>query len=245
MNGSVIFSFSFFLFLGSLLHAQSETSNFGGGIGSGGYAFGLKGGPTVATQTWNGFQRNALFAYHGDVFVEVLGSWKEKGNIKQRSSFQAQLGYHQKGSTFRNVFYYDINNNRVRIPSNQFHNLSLGLLGKGAFQFNEMSLAYYGIGLTVEYTLSYQLVGLGTETGVNRFTYGIWFGGGYEFNLGNSPWALFIEANINPDIGRQVFIPAGLPTQYSDPVSGQRILTQEQKVNNLVFELSIGVKMNR
>lgn len=226
--------------------AQAETTApYGGGLGSGGYAYGIKGGPTVANQTWNNFQRNALIAYHADLFLEVLGSWKEKGNTTQRSSFQAQLGYHQKGSTFRNVFFFDQNNNRVRIPSNFFHNVSLGLLGKGAFKIQEKSLAYYAIGLTLDYTVSYQLVGLGATTGVNRFTYGVWFGGGYEWNLGNSPWAFFVETNINPDISRQVFIPAGLPTQYSDPVSGQRILTTEQKVNNLVFELSAGFKLNR
>ncbi len=215
------------------------------GLGSGGFAYGFKGGPTIATQNWNGFQRNGLISYHGDLFVESLGGWKQNGKILQRSGFQAQLGYHRKGSTFRNVFIYDQFNNKIRIPSNLFHNISLGLLGKGAFRLQEKSLAYYAIGVTLDYTVDYQLVGLGTETGVNRFTYGVWFGGGYEWDLGNSQLSFFIEANINPDIGRQVFIPAGLRTQYTDPVSGQPIYTTQQKVNNLIFELSIGLKVNR
>jgi hypothetical protein len=227
------------------LSAQDDVAEYSGSVGSGGFAFGFKGGPTVATQNWNGFQRNGLITYHGDIFVESMGSWKQKGNISQRSSFQAQLGYHRKGSTFRNVFIYDQNNNKIKIPSNIFQNISLGLLGKGAFKIEEKSLAYYAIGITLDYTVKYQLVGMGTEAGVNRFTYGVWFGGGYEWDLGKSPLSFFIEANINPDIGRQVFIPAGLRTQYTDQQTGQPIYTTQQKVNNLIFELSVGLKINR
>lgn len=236
----------FVLFFGlcSYVLAQDENSEINGNVGSGGFAFGIKGGPTVATQNWNGFQRNGLISYHADIFVESMGSWKQKGEIAQRSSFQAQLGYHRKGSTFRNVFIFDQNNNKIKIPSNLFHNISLGLLGKGAFKIEEKSLAYYSIGVTLNYTVDYQLVGLDANTGVNRFTYGVLFGGGYEWNLGNSPLSFFIEANINPDIGRQVFIPAGLATQYRDQ-NGNVILTQEQKVNNLIFELSVGLKIYR
>jgi len=97
----------------------------------------------------------------------------------------------------------------------------------------------------LDYTVEYKLVGIGTEAGVNRFTYGVWFGGGYEWDLGKSPLSFFIEANINPDIGRQVFIPAGLRTQYTDQQTGQPIYTTQQKVNNLIFELSVGLKINR
>jgi hypothetical protein len=237
--------FLIFVLIQSLnLWAQDDIVPNSSVVGGGGFAYGFKWGPTIATQNWNGFQRNGLISYHGDIFVESMGSWKQKGGIAQRSSFQAQLGYHRKGSTFRNVFVYDQFNNKIKIPSNLFHNISLGLLGKGAFRLQAKSLAYYGIGVTLNYTVDYQLVGLGTETGVNRFTYGVWFGGGYEWDLGNSPVSFFVEAAINPDIGRQVFIPGGLPSQYRDQ-DGNIIPTQQQKVNNLIFELSVGFKMNR
>jgi len=226
------------------LMAQEDITD-SGGVGSGGYAFGFKGGPTVATQTWNGFQRNALFSYHGSAFVEAMGRWNDKNAVAKRSSFQAELGYQRKGSTFRNVFFYNQGNQKVSIPSNLFHNISLTLLGKGAFKIKERSLAYYAIGLNLNYTVNYQLVGMGSSAGVNRFNYGIWLGGGYEWQLGKGPWAFFIEANINPDISKQVFMPPGLRTQYQDPVSGQPIYTTEQKVYNLVFEFSLGVKINK
>jgi hypothetical protein len=222
---------------------ESDANQNNSAFGNGGYAFGLKGGSTIATQTWNGFQLNALFSYHTDLFVEVLGPWKDKnGSGKfQRSSFTAQLGYHLKGSTFRNVFVYAPNGQYVKVPSNDFHNLSLTLLGKGAFKTNEISNAYYAFGLRLDYTVSFQLLQQSTF-GVNRFNYGVWLGGGYEWQIKNGPWALFIEANISPDLSRQVFIPAGLPSQYRD-ANGNNLPTTEQKVVNLVFELSAGIKL--
>lgn len=220
------------------INAQESSSSI---LGDGGYAFGVKGGATVATQTWNGFQRNALFSYHADAFVEMPGTWKQKNGNLQRSSFLTQLGYHRKGSAFRNVFYYSNNNSRVIVPPNEFHNLSLTIIGKGNYLIQEKSLAYYGFGLRLDYTIDYQLLQNSTF-GVNRFNYGVWIGGGYEWVLGKGPWALFLEANISPDISRQVFIPGGLPSQYTD-ASGNPLRTTEQKVYNLIFELSLGFKI--
>jgi hypothetical protein len=222
--------------------ANTETSN---SFGSGGYALGLKGGLTVATQTWNGFQLNALFSYHTAFFAELLGSWKDKNNSGkfQRTSFIAQLGYHRKGSAFRNVFFQGPNGGPTIVPSNEFHNLSLTLLGKGAFKTNEKSSAYYAMGLRADYTITFQLLQQSTF-GVNRFNYGVWLGGGYEWQIGEGPWAVFVEANISPDLSRQVFIPAGLPSQYRD-ANGNYLPTTEQKVINLVFEISVGAKFHK
>jgi hypothetical protein len=236
--------FGFILGTTLTVHAQeANIEQINGSFGSGGYAFGIKGGPTVATQTWNGFQLNALFSYHTDLFAEVLGSWKDKNGTGkfQRSSFVAQLGYHRKGSAFRNVFVYGPNGGFVIVPSNEFHNLSLTLMGKGAFKTNETSNVYYALGLRLDYTITYQLLQQ-TTFGVNRFNYGVWLGGGYEWQLGKGPWAVFVEANISPDLSRQVFIPGGLPSQYRD-ANGNYLPTTEQKVVNLVFELSAGVKL--
>lgn len=230
-----------FSFLSIFVHAQENPpveETFNGGIGSGGTAYGLKGGATIATQTWNGYQRNALYSYHADAFIEVLGAWRDKnetGSFK-RSSFQAQLGYHRKGSAFRNIIFQG-----NQPAPNVFHNLSLGLLGKGAFKTGKKHNAYYGIGLHIDYTMTYQLQGFGAQSGVNRFNYGIWLGGGYEWSLSES-LALFVEISISPDISKQVYIPPGLPTQFTDPISGQVILSTEQKVYNLPFELSVGIK---
>lgn len=238
MNMRYLLSYSFLLI--SFLCAAQETPDppYSGALGSGGTGYGIKGGATLATQTWNGYQRNALYSYHADAFVEILGAWKDKnetGNFR-RSSFQVQLGYHRKGSAFRNIFYQ--NNNP---PPNVFHNLSLGFLGKGAFKIKERNNLFYGIGLHVDYTMTYQLQGFGAQSGVNRFNYGVWLGGGYEWGLSES-LALFIELSISPDISKQVYIPPGLPTQFTDPISGQVVLSTEQKVYNLPLELSVGIK---
>lgn len=235
MNQTILIAF--FLIIGFGVCAQDEPIVNTGNLGSGGYAFGLKGGPAISTQTWNGYQRNALLAYHIDVFSEIYGQWKEGQNgLTKRSSLQVQLGYHQKGSSFRNLFI-----STGPTPSNVFHNISFALIGKGAYELRELMNAYYGLGLRLDYTLDYQLIGFGVE-GVNRFNYGVWLGGGVEFELKKGKHVFFVEGNISPDLSRQVFVPAGFSTGIVD-INGNPILTQEQKVLNLVLEVSFGVKL--
>ena len=233
----------FALFLTFSLSAQEEENNYDGGIGSGGTVWGFKGGPSLATQMWNGFQRAPLFSYHGDVFIEVLGPWKDKkgtGSFK-RSSFGAQLGYHRKGSSLRSVFYYT-DGKQVKLPSNVFHNISLTAFGKGAFKTSQNSNFFYGMGLRLDYTLTYSLIGYGLE-GVNRPNYGIWLGAGHEWRLKDA-LGLFVELSISPDISKQIFVPPGYPTglYYSN---GNPIMSQGQKVNNLLMEISIGIKFGK
>lgn len=210
------------------------------GIGSGGTVFGFKGGMTLATQTWNGYQRNALLSYHGDLQVEWLGRWtqKEKGPMR-RYAMQIQLGYHRKGSGFRNVFSL----NGSPAPTNTFHNISLTAIGKGYFKTSAVTNLYYGLGLRLDGTVDYQLFGTGLE-GVNRINYGVWLGGGLEFELKNAAPVFFIEVNISPDISQQVFVPPGIDTGLRD-VNGNPIPSREQKVINLIAELSIGMKFGK
>ena len=37
-----------------------------------GFAWGIKGGFTLGTQNWNGFERDPLIKYHGILFIESL-----------------------------------------------------------------------------------------------------------------------------------------------------------------------------
>jgi hypothetical protein len=227
------------LALGYQLQAQSEETPYNGGVGSGGYDYGLKGGLTIATQTWNNFQRNALFSYHGAVFFDVKGVWKEKDNgPTTQSKFGGQLGYHRKGSSFRNVFIAGSNNQ----PKNLFHNVSLTLWGKQAFKTSTNSHFYGGFGLRLDYTVDYELFGFGVE-GVNRVNYGVWLAGGMEFDLSEST-AVILELSVSPDLSNQVFVPAGYSTGLNDQ-NGNPILSQEQKVNNLIFEISAGFKIKQ
>ncbi|WCL80137.1 hypothetical protein PPO43_09120 [Saprospira sp. CCB-QB6] len=198
----------------------------------GGFYYGVYGGGTVATQNWNNFQRNALMSYHAGIFVESL----LPGSAGQQTSYLFALGYHKKGSSFRNMFV-----GGSTVPANEFHNLTL----LGAFKKNyatgpeERDRLYFLLGLRAEYTLDYQLVGFGVE-GVNRALLGVKLAGGYDLRLPDSGLGLRLEASVSPDITRQVFVPAGYSTGMNDQ-NGNPILSQEQKVYNLIFEVSAAV----
>ncbi len=221
------------------LAAQGDEPPYEGAVGSGGYDYGLKGGLTIATQDWNGFQRNALFSYHGAMFFDVKGGWKEKENgSATQSKFGGQLGYHRKGSSFQNVFIAGSNSR----PQNVFHNVSLTLWGKQAFRTSAQSHFYGGFGLRVDYTVDYQLFGFGVE-GVNAFNYGVWLAGGMEFDLSERT-ALILELSVSPDLSNQVLVPPGYSTGLND-INGNPILSQEQRVNNLIFEVSAGFKIKQ
>lgn len=198
----------------------------------GGLYYGVYGGGTVASQNWNNFQRNALMAYHTGFFVESL----DPGSAGQQTSYLFALGYHKKGSSFRNMFV-----GGSRVPANEFHNLTL----LGAFKKNYVSgpenrdRLYFLLGLRAEYTMNYQLVGFGVE-GVNRALLGVKIAGGYDLRIPDSNLGIRLEASVSPDVTRQVFVPAGYSTGMNDQ-NGNPILSQEQKVYNIIFEVSAAV----
>ncbi|MCP4440637.1 MAG: hypothetical protein GY810_16955 [Aureispira sp.] len=206
--------------------------------GIGAFAFGAKGGFTLASQAWNKIQMTPIISYHGDLFVEWMGGWKTKAKgPKMRYGFQAQLGYHRKGSAWGRAF-------QNNITPNIFHNIGLAVLGKGYFQTGKFS-PYYGIGLRMDYTVKSQLVTPQYIAAVRKITYGIWFGGGIEWHTGEkSPLDLVLEVSVSPDIGPQIEAPpvdasnSGMIDYLGNPVS-----LPAQKVFNIIFEVSLGVKL--
>lgn len=204
--------------------------------GVGAFAFGAKGGFTLATQAWNGFKNTPIMSYHGDLFVEWMGGWKDKPKgPKMRYGFQAQLGYHLKGCSFGRIF--------QNPAPNIFHNIGLGVLGKGYFQTGKFS-PYYGIGLRLDYTVKSQLITPQYTAAVRRITYGVWFGGGIEWHVGeDSPLDLVLEVSVSPDIGPQIEAP---PVAASNSgvvdYTGRPVALPGQKVFNIIFEVSLGVK---
>ena len=223
-----------------LLQAQ-ETSPF---FEMGG-TYALKGGLTLANQRWNNLERNTLPSYHVALDFASAGEWRD-GN--KRSIFGLQLGYFRRGSAIR-VEFIDPNNpnnffrRRLEYP---FHNLSIMPYAKGQHLLNEQTAFHYGLGLRGEYTLAYRSPFIDFDRFVNRFNYGLWVGGGMQWALGQSPLGLIIELSVSPDLSRQIFVPPGIPIQYTDPSGSiQSFPSQEQRVFNLCFELSIGLVLNR
>lgn len=230
-----------YIVLGLIAHANLFAQST---VAQGGTAWGIKGGFTIATQRWNGADaQQALPSYHGAAFVEWLSVWKGSDSLRQkRSSFGLELGYHRKGNGVR-VQYVNTNGQNVRaLLTNEFHNLSLVLFGKGNYRVGQHSEAYYLLGVRADYTTKFSILSTSYTPYVNAFNYGVTLGGGYVYQLKNSPIALFIEASISPDISRQIYIPAGIPIVYQVNGSNFQYPSTEQKVNNLIGEISVGIK---
>jgi hypothetical protein len=220
--------FFILFFLTVLFVADSEAQS---------YAFGLKLGPTIGIQQWNGFSgRDPLFKYHGDLFIESASD-------EDKFSLYAELGYHIKGSSLRTNAYYNPHigqNIEARTSSLQFKNAALEVGAKQKFDFGLASKAYYGFGLRAEYNIDVDLDGFfriyeGLE---NKFVYGVTVSAGMEIPF--SPFVSgIIEASVSPDLSKQIYI---LPQKTGFTNASGEIITPEQSVVNTVFEISFGIR---
>lgn len=214
----------------------------------GGMAWGVKGGLTTGFQQWNSFQRNPLYRYHGDLYVESYDG-------PDANSLYAQLGYHVKGSALRNRNGIDISTgNPFRLPTFtfEFYNISLATGFKQRFDFND-NKAYYMIGIRGDYTLDTNLADFDDVTQVNRlffplngfvtrWNYGLSGGAGLEFMFSNLVGG-FIEFSIAPDLSFQYRQPA-IPNVY-DPFTGNERTLPERRIRNLALELTVGIRLLR
>lgn len=206
-------------------------------------SLGVKGGFTLASQSWDGFQRQTLPTYHALAVFESRGDWNSSGDIPRRSGFRMELGYRQRGSAVRTQFTQIGSNNIVRqLRKNQFHHISLFLGAKGEYQIGGQAAAYYIAGVNIGYTFSDTLLFVGLDNYVNDFTVGVALGAGIDYSLGAV--SLFSEVAIFTDFTRQIYVPAGLPFVYYDS-SGrpQQTTYPEQRVTNLALEVSVGFRV--
>lgn len=208
-----------------------------------GTIFYAKGGLTIATQKWNGVDGNQpLLASNIALGLEFPNANTDK---KLRSSFGIQLGYHPKGNATR-VRYQSVSNpndfERGKLK-NQFHNIGLLLFGKGTGEVGTNMEAYYLLGLRLDYTYKFDMYMNNIDNYVKKFNYGVTLGGGFNYNIPNTRLGIFIEATVSPDISKQVYIPAGIPVQYTMNGVTNSYPSQEMKVHNLVFELTLGFKL--
>ncbi|MEL6924324.1 MAG: hypothetical protein AAFO94_09770 [Bacteroidota bacterium] len=217
-----------------------------------GFAFGIKGGPTVGFQNWDGSSRDPLFKYHGILFIESA----EEGSP---FSLFAQAGYHIKGSAVRynfrpqcidglgNVFDCDFETLEY-----QFRNASLTLGGKKRFENNGRNL-YYLFGLRGDFTINTNLEdynngrvayfgGYPLEGFVRKLNYGVTLGGGIEFPISDLVGAM-VELTINPDFSRQYFQPP-IPN-VTNPFNGQSYTIPEREIRNVTLELTVGFRFLR
>ncbi len=228
--------------------------------GQGGTYYGLKGGLTLGTQQWNGFDRAPLIGYHGIASIESYSP-------DAKFSLFAQLGYHLKGSAIRrSLFGNPFNAGFTTFPPQkfEFHNVGLTVGAKQTVQELGRAKVYYMFGVRGDYTLTTNLdeyesfVALNpnfagfyplnvyynsqTLIGIRRLNYGFTAGGGFLF-----PFSDFIEGvlefTINPDFSLQYEQPS-IPN-VRDPFTGQSRTISERKIRNLTFEVSVGARFLR
>ena len=210
------------------------------------FVFGFKGGPVMATQNWSSFQREPLFDLHGIAFIETWGE-------DDPNALFAQLGYHTRGSSLRQLF---VNPTLGFVPQSRsfkFRNLAATVGGKRKFYLTDKIDGYYSLGIRGELNINTNLdeFRLQNQTAITSyplnefvrpFTYGVYAGGGFEFKIAELV-GVMAELSVNPDLNRQYFQPP--LTNVLDPVTGMTRNLQEREIRNITLELSIGIRLLR
>jgi len=238
MNKSIIISFIVF-FSSCSLFAQENGETVGG------FYFGPKLGLTIGSQNWDGGERRPMANYHIALYTESL-------DPNLTGSLFAQVGYHSRGSGLNIV------NLTLGFNSNQafiYRNLNVTFGVKKRLLTEKLSTPYYFVGVRGEYQLSNNLADvqsrfqLGASTlfypvpeFVNNFTYGLSFGGGFEFE-GSKFIQPGIEFTFSPDLNFQYRSPE-VPFVIN-PFSGQSTSLPERKIRNLTFEISLVLRFLR
>jgi len=165
------------------------------------FYFGPKAGITLGVQQWNSLERDPLLSFHGAAYIESY-------DPDDRGSLYAQLGYHTRGSGIRVIeFFGSSASNR----SFQFNNVALQLGARKRFSRSGSNTYFYHVGVRAEYTVStnleqYEEINIRNSSlfypinqFVNKFNYGLSFGGGIEFGS-NEFSTPFFEVTISPDV---------------------------------------------
>jgi hypothetical protein len=228
---------AFFAFLPLLVFAQEESEGYN--------AYGIKAGPILGVQTWNGSQTDPLLLGIGSlgIFNEISAGG--------RNSITIELAAHERGSAIlqRPFVYQDpVTNQQISVPATtyerKFTNVGLGASFKALYDINNGWNAYYMAGVRVEYTVRdtipfSQFQQVNVKTGLNPINYGLSFGGGVERRLGSSPLIMQLDFQIQPDISYQIRSPA---FSYTNSYTRNTEIFPEQQVRNVSFELTLGIK---
>lgn len=210
----------------------------------GGFAWGVKGGLAIGLQQWNAFERDPLFRYQSDIYIETYDG-------PDANALFAQVGYHIRGSAIRSRNGILFTNGTVgTAPARtfEFNNISVATGFKQRFDFNA-NKAYYFVGIRGEYTID---TNIGENQGftsssdplkgfVRPFNYGITGGAGLEFMFSELVGGI-VELNLAPDISFQYRQPA--LGSVTGP-NGTPIILGERRIRNFSVELTVGFRFLR
>lgn len=219
------------------------------GLNAQSYVFGVKGGPVIATQNWNNFQRNPLIDLHGILSIETWG--EDDPNV-----LFAQLGYHTRGSSLRQNFITNPTSGfRPQTSAFKFRNLALTIGAKRRIRIGTFT-PYYSVGIRGEYTVTTNLdefvdqnftapTSYPLNEFVNNWNYGIYGGGGVEFSFTEYIGGV-LELSVNPDLSRQYFQPPLSDVSIYNPFTGQTTRgLPEREIRNVTLEITLGLRFLR
>ncbi len=204
-------------------------------ISAQGFAWGPKGGLSLAQQSTRGYQRDVLFAYHGALYMESLSE-------EDKYALFGQIGYHQRGSAIRTPAFTNMNGNRIpaRTRKSIFGNVAFQLGGKQKFDLGLWSKWYFGVALRGEYNLSVELPDIyeTLEDQVTKFVYGVTASIGMEYMFSELVGGL-IEFSVHPDFSDQIIIPA------QRAINNPNQIIPENRVRNVTYEITLGFRFLR
>jgi len=209
-------------------------------------AYTAKGGLTIGNQIWESQEQQPLFSYHGAFAME---SASEESNL----GLFMQLGYHVKGSAWRNTRFTS-QTGGVSFSSQKFkyQNLALVLGFKSFYSENNMGRLYYSIGLRGDYTIGtnlkdyeeFNLINgapiFPVEGAVNKWNYGMTLGAGIQIPMTDFIDGI-VELSFSPDFSQQYRQPSFASNVIING-SPQLRTFPERKIVNLVLELSVGLR---
>lgn len=202
-----------------------------------GTAYGIKGGMTAGTQSWNGSDREYLLAYNGSLFMESV-------HDSMSLRFFGEIGYTKKGSAIVSNAWYNPNtmtNFPRRVFKQPFEQVNLIVGFKNMHPLTDLLKGYYGAGARIDYLIRYDLLFLNVDDWVNKITYGLTFKGGVEYQKDDSPVAFQLEAAFHQDLSNQIFFEN---LTYVDRNTNQAF-TQSARVINSALDVTLGIKFIR
>ena len=197
-----------------------------------GSAYVFKGGLSIASQNYEGYQREALIASHVCVSIESLDD-------EDKYALYAQAGYHTRGSAIRVPTF---TNNQGEVQGSRtfdwrFNNISLALGARQKFGKSPNLRWYYGVALRGEYNVKTSINDFFPQLAdlTNNFVYGVSASVGTEYMFSELVGGV-LELSVHPDLSNQITVPAqrsvgSLPAQ------------PERRVRNLTIELSLGIRL--
>lgn len=196
-------------------------------------AYGFIGGMTLGTQKWNGFNRDPLLSWNGRAFYESI--------VTDKFSAVMELGLHNRGSGVLSQYIIQGQSGLTTNYSKMvLRNVSLLGGAKQVYDLKENTEAFVKLGVRLEYTVAdnFEIFEQYTEA-IQPFNYGITLGGGFHFGPKDGPIQFILDAQVSPDFSQQLFAPqANIWNRYTQ----QYQTFPEQKVSNLSFEISLGVR---